>query len=40
MTAAGRDDYRVQLQMASDDIKVFTRRGNDWTKRFRMQRRR
>jgi bifunctional non-homologous end joining protein LigD len=29
------DGYRVQLQIANDDIKVFTRRGNDWTKRFR-----
>jgi bifunctional non-homologous end joining protein LigD len=29
------DGYRVQLHMANDDIKVFTRRGNDWTKRFR-----
>jgi bifunctional non-homologous end joining protein LigD len=29
------DGYRVQLHMANDDIKVFTRNGNDWTKRFR-----
>lgn len=29
------DGYRVQLHMANDDIKVFTRRGNDWTERFR-----
>jgi bifunctional non-homologous end joining protein LigD len=29
------DGYRVQLHTANDDIKVFTRRGNDWTKRFR-----
>jgi bifunctional non-homologous end joining protein LigD len=29
------DGYRVQLRIANDDIKVFTRRGNDWTKRFR-----
>jgi bifunctional non-homologous end joining protein LigD len=29
------DGYRVQLRMANDDIKIFTRRGNDWTKRFR-----
>jgi bifunctional non-homologous end joining protein LigD len=28
------DGYRVQLHIANDDIKVFTRRGNDWTKRF------
>jgi bifunctional non-homologous end joining protein LigD len=29
------DGYRVQLHMANDDIKMFTRNGNDWTKRFR-----
>jgi bifunctional non-homologous end joining protein LigD len=29
------DGYRVQLHIANDDIKVFTRNGNDWTKRFR-----
>src|SRR5882757_9543211 len=29
------DGYRVQLQVANDDIKIFTRRGNDWTKRFK-----
>src|SRR5712671_6321352 len=29
------DGYRVQLHIANDDIKVFTRRGNDWTKRFK-----
>jgi bifunctional non-homologous end joining protein LigD len=29
------DGYRVQLHIANDDIKVFTRRGLDWTKRFR-----
>jgi bifunctional non-homologous end joining protein LigD len=29
------DGYRVQLRIANDDIKVFTRRGHDWTKRFR-----
>jgi bifunctional non-homologous end joining protein LigD len=28
------DGYRVQLHIVNDDIKVFTRRGNDWTKRF------
>jgi bifunctional non-homologous end joining protein LigD len=28
------DGYRVQLHIANNDIKVFTRRGNDWTKRF------
>jgi bifunctional non-homologous end joining protein LigD len=29
------DGYRVQLHIANDDIKLFTRRGNDWTRRFR-----
>lgn len=29
------DGYRVQLDIANEDIKVFTRRGNDWTKRFK-----
>jgi bifunctional non-homologous end joining protein LigD len=29
------DGYRVQLHIVHDDTKVFTRRGNDWTKRFR-----
>jgi bifunctional non-homologous end joining protein LigD len=29
------DGYRVQLHIANDDIWIFTRRGNDWTKRFR-----
>ena len=29
------DGYRVQLHIANDDVKVFTRRGNDWTRRFR-----
>jgi bifunctional non-homologous end joining protein LigD len=29
------DGYRVQLHLSNDDIKVFTRRGNDWTKRFK-----
>jgi bifunctional non-homologous end joining protein LigD len=28
------DGYRVQLHIANDDIRIFTRRGNDWTKRF------
>jgi bifunctional non-homologous end joining protein LigD len=28
------DGYRVQLHIANDAAKVFTRRGNDWTKRF------
>jgi bifunctional non-homologous end joining protein LigD len=29
------DGYRVQVHLKDADIKVFTRRGNDWTKRFR-----
>jgi bifunctional non-homologous end joining protein LigD len=26
------DGYRVQLHLVNDNIKIFTRRGNDWTK--------
>ena len=29
------DGYRVQLHLANEAVKVFTRRGNDWTKRFK-----
>lgn len=29
------DGYRVQLHIANQDVKVFTRRGHDWTKRFK-----
>jgi hypothetical protein len=29
------DGYRVQLRIANENVRVFTRRGNDWTKRFR-----
>jgi bifunctional non-homologous end joining protein LigD len=29
------DGYRVQLHIANDTVRVFTRRGNDWTKRFK-----
>jgi bifunctional non-homologous end joining protein LigD len=29
------DGYRNQLHIINEDIKVFTRRGHDWTKRFR-----
>jgi len=29
------DGYRVQLHIANDAIKVLTRRGNDWTRRFK-----
>src|SRR4029453_1643089 len=27
--------YRVQVHIQNGQVKVFTRRGNDWTKRFR-----
>ena len=29
------DGYRVQVHLASEEVKVFTRRGNDWTNRFK-----
>jgi bifunctional non-homologous end joining protein LigD len=29
------DGYRVQLHLVHEDVKVYTRRGNDWTKRFK-----
>jgi bifunctional non-homologous end joining protein LigD len=29
------DGYRVQLHIVNDGIRLYTRRGNDWTKRFR-----
>jgi bifunctional non-homologous end joining protein LigD len=29
------DGYRVELHISNGAVKVFTRRGNDWTKRFR-----
>jgi bifunctional non-homologous end joining protein LigD len=29
------DGYRVQVHLRDGAVKVFTRRGNDWTKRFR-----
>lgn len=29
------DGYRVQVHLLEKDVKVYTRRGNDWTKRFR-----
>jgi bifunctional non-homologous end joining protein LigD len=29
------DGYRVQVHIHEGQVKVFTRRGNDWTKRFR-----
>ena len=29
------DGYRVQVQIRNAAVTVFTRRGNDWTKRFK-----
>jgi bifunctional non-homologous end joining protein LigD len=29
------DGYRVQLHLMNEDVKVYTRRGNDWTRRFK-----
>ncbi|MET3840479.1 ATP-dependent DNA ligase [Bradyrhizobium sp. OAE829] len=29
------DGYRIQVHLAHQEIKVYTRRGNDWTNRFR-----
>jgi bifunctional non-homologous end joining protein LigD len=29
------DGYRVQVHLANEAVKIFTRRGNDWTKRFK-----
>jgi bifunctional non-homologous end joining protein LigD len=29
------DGYRAQVQLKDAAVKVFTRRGNDWTNRFR-----
>src|ERR1700727_3059719 len=29
------DGYRVQVHLANNGVKVFPRRGNDWTKRFK-----
>ena len=29
------DGYRVQVHVVNEAVKVFTRRGHDWTKRFR-----
>jgi bifunctional non-homologous end joining protein LigD len=29
------DGYRVQLHLAQEAVTVYTRRGNDWTKRFK-----
>jgi bifunctional non-homologous end joining protein LigD len=29
------DGYRVQLHIANEAVKIYTRRGLDWTKRFK-----
>src|SRR3984893_4465856 len=29
------DGYRVQVHLANEAVHIFTRRGNDWTKRFK-----
>jgi bifunctional non-homologous end joining protein LigD len=29
------DGYRVQVHLANEAVTVFTRRGHDWTKRFK-----
>ncbi|MEY9235677.1 ATP-dependent DNA ligase [Bradyrhizobium japonicum] len=29
------DGYRVQVHLANEAVKVFTRRGHDWTRRFK-----
>ncbi|MGY4160212.1 MULTISPECIES: non-homologous end-joining DNA ligase [unclassified Bradyrhizobium] len=29
------DGYRVQVHLANEEVKIFTRRGHDWTKRFK-----
>ncbi|WP_029085184.1 RNA ligase family protein, partial [Bradyrhizobium sp. th.b2] len=29
------DGYRVQVHLANEEVKIYTRRGNDWTKRFK-----
>jgi len=29
------DGYRVQVQLANEAVRVFTRRGHDWTHRFK-----
>jgi bifunctional non-homologous end joining protein LigD len=29
------DGYRVQLQLAHEAVKIYTRRGHDWTRRFK-----
>jgi bifunctional non-homologous end joining protein LigD len=29
------DGYRVQVHLANEAVRIFTRRGHDWTRRFR-----
>ena len=29
------DGYRIQTHIAHDEVKIYTRRGNDWTRRFK-----
>ena len=29
------DGYRVQVHLINEGVKIFARRGHDWTKRFR-----
>ncbi|MBR0944352.1 non-homologous end-joining DNA ligase [Bradyrhizobium liaoningense] len=29
------DGYRVQVHLANEDVRVYTRRGHDWTRRFK-----
>ncbi|MGY3529279.1 non-homologous end-joining DNA ligase [Bradyrhizobium sp. USDA 4452] len=29
------DGYRVQVHLANEEVKIFTRRGHDWTKRYK-----
>ena len=29
------DGYRVQVHLVNEGIRIFTRRGHDWTKRFK-----
>jgi bifunctional non-homologous end joining protein LigD len=35
MPGHGRGRYRVQVHLVNEAVKVFTRRGHDWTKRFK-----
>lgn len=29
------DGYRIQVHIANNEVKIFTRRGHDWTNRFK-----